>query len=63
MAKDVTPSDTMMQSANVTIQCEAKWKCKAYTTLTAEQRATIGKYASEHGNLGSVKKFKEDKSE
>ena len=25
---------------------------------TAEQRATIGKYASEHGNAAAVKKFK-----
>ena len=31
---------------------------KAYTVFTAEQRATIGKYASEHGNPAAVKKVK-----
>ena len=37
-----------------------KTKCKAYTAFTAEQRATIGKYASEHSNLAAMKKFKAD---
>ena len=34
-------------------------KRKAFTAFTAEQRATIGKYASEHGNAAAVK-FKAD---
>ena len=41
-------------------QVQAKWlrKRKAYTAFTAEQRATFGKYISEHGNAASLKKFK-----
>jgi len=30
-------------------------KHKAYTAFTAEQRASIGKYTSEHGNTAAVK--------
>jgi len=32
----------------------------ASTAFTDEQRATIEKYASEHGNAAAVKKFKAD---
>ena len=34
---------------------ERSRECKPYTVFTAEQRATIGKYASEHGNTTAVK--------
>ena len=61
-AEDTTLSDTVTQSANAAVlrevQPERPRKCKAYTVFTAEQRATIGKYASEHGNAAAVKKFK-----
>ena len=46
MAKETTLSDTVTQSVNVSVQCEAKQKHEAYTTLTTEQRATIGRYAT-----------------
>ena len=63
-AEEMALGDTMTQSANAAIlrEVQAKWlrKHKAYTAFTAEQRATIGKYASEHGNAGAVKKFKAD---
>ena len=36
---------------------EIKWK---YTLFSAEQRASIGRYAAEHGNSFTVKKFKSD---
>ena len=56
--------DTLTQSANAAIirevQAKRPRKRKAYTAFTAEQRATIGKYASEHGNAAAVKKFKAD---
>ena len=56
--------DTVTQSANAAVLHEVRTKqpgkCKAYTAFTAEQRATIGKYASEHGNAAAVKKFKAD---
>ena len=29
-------------------------KCKAYTVFTTEQRAAIGRYASENGNVAAV---------
>ena len=54
--------DTVTQSANAAVlrevQAERPRKRKAYTVFTAEQRATIGKYASEHRNAAAVKKFK-----
>ena len=55
-------NNTVPQSANVAVlhevQAEQPRKRKPYTVFTAEQRATIGKYASEHGNTAAVKKFK-----
>ena len=61
-AEDTTLCDTVTQSANAAVlrevQAERPRKRKAYTVFTAEQRATIGKYASEHGNAAAVKKFK-----
>ena len=61
-AEDTTLGDTVTQSTNAAVlrevQAERPRKRKAYTMFTAEQRATIGKYASEHGNAAAVKKFK-----
>ena len=61
-AEDTTLGDTVTQSANAAVlrevQAERPRKRKAYTVFTAEQRATIGKYASEHRNAAAVKKFK-----
>ena len=61
-AKETALGDTVTQSANATVlrevQAERPRKHKPYTVFTAEQRATIGKYASEHGNAAAVKKFK-----
>ena len=39
---------------------QAEWpkKHEPYSVFTAEERATIGKYASKHGNAAVVKKFK-----
>ena len=39
------------------MQAKRPRKHKAYTVFTAEQRTTIGKYASEYGNTAAVKKF------
>jgi len=36
------------------VQAKQLRKCAAFT---AEQRTTIGKYASKHGNAAAVKKF------
>ena len=43
-------------------EVQVKWprKRKAYTAFTIEQKATIGKYASEHGNAAAVKNYKAD---
>ena len=53
---------TVTQSANVAVlhnvQAKRPGKRKAYTAFTIEQRATIGKYTSEHGNEAAVKKFR-----
>ena len=61
-AEDMGLSDTMTQSPNAAflheVQAGRPRKRKPYTVSTAEQRATIGKYASEHGNVAAVKKFK-----
>ena len=61
-AEDMTLGDTVTQSANAAVlrkvQAERQRKRKAYTVFTAEQRATIEKYASEQGNAAAVKKFK-----
>ena len=61
-AKETALGDTMTQSANAAVlrkvQAERPRRCKPYTVFTAEQRATIGKYTSEHGNATAVKKFK-----
>ena len=58
-AENTTLGDTVTQSANAAVlrevQAERPRKRKAYTVFTAEQRATIGKYASEHGNAAAVK--------
>ena len=63
-AKETTLSDSVTQSANTAVlrevQAKRPRKRKAYTAYTAEQRATIGKYASEHENAAVVKKFKAD---
>ena len=46
------------QSSSVPADCpKVKWK---YTSFSAEQRASIGHYAAEHGNSFTVKKFKSD---
>ena len=54
--------DTVTQSPNAAVLCEVQakrpGKCKACTTFTAEHKATIQKYAFEHGNEAAVKKFK-----
>ena len=56
-AEDTTLGDTVTQSANAAVlrEVQAEWprKRKAYTVFTAEQRATIGKYASEHRNAAN----------
>ena len=61
-AKEAALGDTVTQSASVAVLCkvqaERPRKRKRYTVFTAEQRATIGKYASEDGNAAAVKKFK-----
>ena len=63
-AEQTALSDTVTQSANAAVlrevQVERPRRRKAYTAFTAEQRATIGKFASEHGNAAAVKKFKAD---
>ena len=63
-AEETTLGDTVTQLANASVlrevQVKRPRKRKAYTAFTAEQRATIGKYASEHGNAAAVKKFKAD---
>ena len=63
-AEETALGDTVTQLANTAvlreIQAKRPKKRKAYTMYTAEQRATIGKYASEHGNAAAVKKFKAD---
>ena len=66
-AKETRFGDTVTQSANTAVlrevqQAKRPRKRKAYTAFTAEQRAAIGKYASEHGNAAAVKKFKADKN-
>ena len=53
---------TVTQSANASVLREVqevKWprKRKAYIGFIAEQRATIGRYACENGNVATVKKF------
>ena len=51
-AEETTLSDTVTPSANAAVlrevQVKRPRKRKAYTAFTAEQRTTIGKYASEH---------------
>ena len=51
-----------MENAAVLHEIQAKWpgKRKAYIAFTVEQRATIGKYASNYGNAAAVKKIKAD---
>ena len=62
--KETALGDTVTQSANTAVlrevQAKRPGKRKTYTAFTTEQRATIGKYASEHGNAAAVKKFKAD---
>ena len=62
--KEMALGDTVTQSANVAIlrkvQAKRSGECKTYTAFAAEQRATIGKYASEYGKAAAVKKFKAD---
>ena len=61
-AEGMALGDTVTQSANAAVlrevQAERPRKCKPYTVFPAEQRATIGKYAFEHGNAAAVKKLK-----
>ena len=61
-AKEMALGDTVTQSANAAVlhklQAERPKKHKPYTVFTAEQRATIGKYTSEHGKAAAVKVFK-----
>ena len=60
-AEETTLSDTVTQSANAAVlrevQVKRPRKHKAYTAFTAEQRATIGEYASEHGNAAAIRDF------
>ena len=60
-AKETALGDTVTQSPNAAVlhevQAEQLRKRKPCTVFTAEQKATIGKYASEHGNTSAVKKF------
>jgi len=42
------------------VQAKQPRKHEAYIAFTAEQRATVGKYASETGNTVAVKKFEAD---
>ena len=62
--KETGLGDTVTQSTNAAVLREAQANCtgkrKAYTAFTPEQKATIGKYTSKHGNAAVVKKFKED---
>ena len=64
IAEETALGDTVTQSANAAVlrevQVKRPRKRKAYTVFTAEQRATIGKYASEHGNAAAGKNFKAD---
>lgn len=58
-AKETRFRDTVTQSANTVVLHEVQQskqlrKCKAYTAFTAEQRAAIGRYASEYGNAGRL---------
>ena len=61
-AEETALSDTVTQSMNAAVlheeHSERLRKRKRYTVFTTEQRATIGKYASEHRNAAAVKKFK-----
>ena len=61
-AEETALGDTVTQSTNATVlrevQADRPRKRKPYTVFTDEQRAAIGKYASEHGNAAAVKKFK-----
>ena len=61
-AEEMALDNTVTRLANATVlhgvQAEGPGKHKPYTVFTAEQRATIGKYASEHGNTAAVKNFK-----
>ena len=63
-AEEMALSDTGTQLVNAAVPCkvQAEWprKCKRHTVFIAEQRVTIGKYATEHGNAAAVKKFKAD---
>ena len=60
--QEMALGDTMTQWANSAVlrkvQTKQPGKRKAYMAFTAEQSATIGKYASKHGNDTAVKKFK-----
>ena len=60
-AEEMILSNTVTQSANAAVLCEVQAerlrKRKPYTVFTAEQRATIRIYTSEHGNAAAVKKF------
>ena len=53
-AEETAIGNTVTQSANAAVlrEMQAEWlrKREPYTVSTAEQRATIEKYASEHGN-------------
>ena len=71
-----TPSDTGIGERATTLANEAvqqvlddrqaasvgSRKRKAYPTFASKQRAQIGKYASEHGNKASVKRFEKEVS-
>ena len=51
----------MTQSANAAVLCKVQ-QAKQSRALykTAEQRAAMGRYGSEHGNVATLKKFKVD---
>ena len=50
----------MFQEIHTTTDKTGTRKRKAYTAFTAEQRAAIGKFASENGNAAAVEKFKDN---
>ena len=61
-ARETQLGDVVTQSANVAVlrkvqhrlQANQRRTRKAYTLFTAEQRAAIGRYASENGNVAAV---------
>ena len=65
-AKETGMSEIATREANAAVSRvmtptqQTSRKRKAYSVFSDEQRATIGKYATENGNAAAVKKFKGD---